>query len=289
MDVVLQDGALWDASGPPDGFELTFTDIAPSSYAVTLLGAPVGTDTATYSVVVTEGTPLTFPTGTFDGTGLSVTDVNNVLGGGGVISLSLSTRDAGTGDAIAIDGDNTTLDDTAGIPITIVTDGTTALGARTLTVAVNLTLGGTSGPVANSRPIQGAVTLTVWDLDGTVLLASFANGNTDLFSTRIYLVNPSGDPGNVSVRLFTLPIAGGANAQVGTTLVLGVLAAGGGLNIRLAEDVLTPLLIPLPYTTDGGNLFVEVTVEAEGVIGSGQVFQAGNLQSFGIFPLVALP
>ena len=172
--------------------------------------------------------------------------------------------------------------------IRITVDGTTALSARTLTVTVNLSLGGTSGPAANDHNISAATPLTVWSLNGTVLLAAFANGNTDTFSTRFYIVNPSGTAGNVSVRVFTLPIAGGANAQVGTTLALGSLAAGGALNIRFAEDVLTPLSIPLPYTTDGGNLIVEITIEANGVTGVGQVFQSGSLQSFGIFSLDAL-
>ncbi|MCH7805381.1 MAG: hypothetical protein IH937_15040 [Acidobacteria bacterium] len=129
--------------------------------------------------------------------------------------------------------------------------------------------------------------MTVWRLNGTVLLASFVNGNSALFSSRIYIVNPSGNAGNVTIRVFTLPIAGGANAQVGADLALGSLGAGAGLNIRLAEDVLTPLGISLPYTTDGGNLIVEVTIEATGVIGNAQVFQL-DLSSFGIYPLQAL-
>jgi len=410
VDVTLGDGALWDATIPPDGFELTFTDITPAFYTVTLLGTPAGSATATYSVVVTNGTPVAFPTGTFDGTGVGVEDVNNVLGGGGTISITMSTRDAGTGDpidtgaetdvwltssdavvmgevgttgsgvdagartvdvasgrldfdtaplntdatatvaiiangtsttpltnspadtayitlgddsldlvitgnltgittveysgvggddvtvsvsaadvtagsvTIAIPGDNTTLDDDD-ITITIVTDGATALLARTLSVAVNLTLGGTSGPTANSRGVQGVVDLTVWDLNGTVLIANFANGNNSTFNTRIYLFNPTNNAGNITVQVLTLPLSG-ASTSLGTVSI-GNLEAGSGRNIRLAEDILTPLSITLPYTADGGNLVLEITIEAESVNGVAQVFQL-DLSSFGIYPLPAL-
>ncbi len=55
----------------------------------------------------------------------------------------------------------------------------------------------------------------------------------------------------------------------------------------MAEDVLTPLGVTLPYTADGGNLVVEVVVEAAGVTGVGQVFQL-DLSSFGIYPLASV-
>ena len=47
-----------------------------------------------------------------------------------------------------------------------------------------------------------------------------------------------------------------------TPLDLGTLEARSALNLKLAEDILTPLGITTPYTTDGGNLTLEFTIEA---------------------------
>ena len=64
---------------------------------------------------------------------------------------------------------------------------------------------------------------------------------------------------------------------------LGLLDARSSRNIKIAEDVLSALGIPLPYTADGGNLTVEFTVGAENVRGVAQVF-SDNLV-FGTYPL----
>ncbi len=104
----------------------------------------------------------------------------------------------------------------------------------------------------------------------TILLANFANGNTDFFKSRVYLWNPSAGAGNVSVRVFTLEQTGFSTllGMVG----LGTLEARSGRNIKLEEDILTPLGILLPYTTDGGNLTLEFTIQAAAVRGAAQVF-----------------
>jgi hypothetical protein len=64
---------------------------------------------------------------------------------------------------------------------------------------------------------------------------------------------------------------------------LGALGAKSGLNLKLVEDILTPLGITPPYTDDGGNLTLEFTIEAENVRGVAQVF-SGSL-AFGTYPL----
>ena len=51
----------------------------------------------------------------------------------------------------------------------------------------------------------------------------------------------------------------------------------------MAEDVLTPLRIALPYTDDGGNLTLEFTIEAPDVRGAAQVFSSSF--AFGTYPL----
>ena len=122
----------------------------------------------------------------------------------------------------------------------------------------------------------------------TVLVANFINGNSDAFSSRAYLFNPSDSDGNVTVRVFTLPLSDGtAQELTGTPLDLGTLEARSALNIKLAEDILTPLGITTPYTTDGGNLTLEFTIQAADVRGAAQVFSSSF--AFGVYPLQEIP
>ena len=89
------------------------------------------------------------------------------------------------------------------------------------------------------------------------------NGNNDAFNSRVYLWNPSQCAGDVTVRVFTLPLTGGLAQELTVTpLFVGTLGAKSALNVKLAEDILTPLGITLPYTTDGGNLTLEFTIQA---------------------------
>ena len=115
----------------------------------------------------------------------------------------------------------------------------------------------------------------------TVLVANFMNGNNAVFNSRVYLCNPSATAGNVTVRVITLPNTGNS-VDLGT-VDLGVLGASEARNIKLAEDILVPLGIPLPYTDDGGNLTLEFTVEAPDILGAGQVFSSDL--AFGTYPL----
>jgi len=118
----------------------------------------------------------------------------------------------------------------------------------------------------------------------TVLVANFTNGNDDAFNSRVYLWNPSEGAGDVTVRVFTLPITGGLAQELTTApLDLGTLAGKSGLNIKVAEDILTLLGITPPYTTDGGNLTLEFTIQAADVVGAAQVFSSDI--AFGTYPL----
>ena len=122
----------------------------------------------------------------------------------------------------------------------------------------------------------------------TVLVANFVNGNSDAFSSRAYLFNPSDSDGNVTVRVFTLPLSDGtAQELTGPPLDLGTLEARSALNLKLVEDILIPLGIALPYTTDGGNLTLEFTIQAADVRGTAQVFSSSF--AFGTYPLQQLP
>ena len=118
----------------------------------------------------------------------------------------------------------------------------------------------------------------------SILLANFVNGNTDAFNSRVYLWNPSGSSGDVTVRVFTLPLTGGLAQELTTApLNLGTLGAQSALNVKLVEDILAPLGITLPYTTDGGNLTLEFTIQAADVRGTAQVFSSSF--AFGTYPL----
>ena len=122
----------------------------------------------------------------------------------------------------------------------------------------------------------------------TVLVANFTNGNNATLNSRAYLWNPSASGGEITVRIFTLPLDGGLAQELTTTpLSLGTLEATSARNIKLAEDILTPLGITLPYTTDGGNLTLELTIQAADVRGATQVFESDF--AFGTYPMQEIP
>jgi len=125
----------------------------------------------------------------------------------------------------------------------------------------------------------------------TVLVANFMNGNNDALNSRVYLWNPSASAGEVNVRVFTLPIAGGLAEELTTTpLGLGSLGARSARNIKLAEDILDQLPgITTPYKTDGGNLTLEFTIGAADVLGAAQVFNTSLSLAFGTYPLQEIP
>ena len=122
----------------------------------------------------------------------------------------------------------------------------------------------------------------------TLLVANFMNGNNGAFNSRVYLWNPSASAGQVTVRVFTLPLTTGiARELAGPPLDLGTLEARSALNLKLVEDILIPLGIALPYTTDGGNLTLEFTIQAVDVRGAAQVFSSDF--AFGTYPLQEIP
>jgi hypothetical protein len=160
-----------------------------------------------------------------------------------------------------------------------IVDGNTALVARTLTAGVNLKLDAYSANNRNLVPSNTAV--TVWELNGTMLTAHWVNGNNSFLNSRIYLWNP-GSAGEVWIQVYTLPNGTGGSTLLGT-LSWGTLRAASAANIKLAEDILGPLGIPLPYIDDGGNLMLVITVRAPGVSGISQTF-SGTF-AYGTYPL----
>ncbi len=118
----------------------------------------------------------------------------------------------------------------------------------------------------------------------SVLIANFVNGNNDVFNSRVYLWNPSQSAGEVTVQVFTLPLNGGITEELTSgPFSLEVLRARSAINIKLAEDILTPAGITTPYVGDGGNLTLEFTIQAADVRGVAQVFS--DSLAFGTYPL----
>jgi hypothetical protein len=189
-------------------------------------------------------------------------------------------------------------------PITFSVDGVTALGTRTISISVDeILVGGgidaaASTTKAATNSVLGSTTVTVWSFNGTILVAHWLNGNNSVYASRIYLWNSSAVSGLVTVRVFTEPlVGGGASTELttpGTPLSLGSLAASSAVNIKLAEDILQPLITagatwgPLPYTTNAGNLVVEVTIRATGARGAYQTFNNAGTATFGLCPLTVI-
>jgi len=129
---------------------------------------------------------------------------------------------------------------------------------------------------------KDTATVTVTVTNPTVLVANFMNGNDTSLASRIYLWNPTVSAGNVTVRVFTLERSG-ASTLLGT-VDLGDLEAISARNIKLAEDILEPLG-RRPHTDNGGNLMLELTIEAANVLGAAQVFNNSLTLAFGTYPL----
>ena len=257
-------------------------------------GATVGIDGSVSGVLAAGGTAYTLVAGdkvelVITGTLTGITTITWDVGGVATVkSVSAAEVTAGSTTLTITGSDLSSLDASAN-SIRITVDGSTALSERTLQLTIKLVLsGGAGGPVATTE-LQGATNLTIWTLNGTVLIANFQNGNNGLFASRMYLFNSSTSAGNVTARVWTLPKSGGTPGveKLLGTVAIGSIGAGAGRNIHLDTEILANIVtITLPYTDDGGNLVVEITIEAPDVTGVGQVYNATTLASFGIFPMV---
>lgn len=170
-------------------------------------------------------------------------------------------------------------------PIVFTVDGTTTLLKRTITLAVNLVgVTGTPGTTqVNSRSLASADTVTVWTLNGTVLLTNWTSGNSTYYNGRIYLFNPSVVDGEVTVDVYPLPTTYDASAPLtpAAGLSLGVLKSKAGINIKVS-DIMAALGMN-PYTANGGNLVIQLIINAPFVVGYSNVFS--NNFSFGTVQL----
>lgn len=151
--------------------------------------------------------------------------------------------------------------------IIINVDGTTALNTRTINVT-SVTFTSSSGTGSKVTTNIGTTTVfTVWTYNGTILFAPFVNGNTTLFKSRAYVCIPqsSGTTG-ATIKILKQPVTGSSGTALATVTTTEPIATQGCLNFRV-EDILTAGGIPLPYTTDGGNLAMEFTIIASKAVG----------------------
>lgn len=266
-------------------------------------GASLGIDNSVPGILRLDGTQYTL--GANSSVTLVITSPDGDLAGiksitfNGFHSGSMNT--AHTQYTITIPGNDSCLNDLTAKDIDIEVFGNIVLNRRHLNIAVSVTYataaagGYPADAVASFTPNPRTLLtgqLSVWTMNGTVLLSTFQNGNYDFFKSRMYIYNPSAIDGLVTVDLYSLPAgftAGFATSTLVGSVELGTLSAHSGVNIRLAEDVLAQLYTPLaPYVTNNGNLIAVVTINAANCVGSSQVYNNAGTLAFGTNPMVAI-
>jgi hypothetical protein len=261
--------------------------------SVTDGGASVGIDGAVSGILSEAGTQFT----TTSSETIDFEFFGNLSGikeiswdGSPKVTKTLDDTDrAGISVLLSVPGNNGNITGGTETKLEIVVDGTTVLAERTLAITVILNRAGTLSDIT----LVASTQMTQWTFNGTVLLANFQNGNTNVFASRMYIFNPSTTAGAISARLWTLPVAGGSETFLGSvpSSALGNIGAMAGRNIKLFEDIIgtnglgLTLVQLLIATANSGNVVVEITVEATNVTGVAQVYNPVTLQSFGIFPM----
>jgi hypothetical protein len=192
---------------------------------------------------------------------------------------------------LLIPGNNASLaaGTTSRVLITTTTANTTQLYApQVFTVEVNALYVAADGLTSPRNLVASNSTLTSWTLNGTTLISLFQNGNNAFLFGRMYIWNASSQSGTISAIVYTLPTtAGTPSAVLGTLNNFATIGATAGLNIRLAEDILTPLGVTLPYTTNAGNLVVVLNITASNCSGWSNVFSSAI--SYGVNTMVGSP
>jgi hypothetical protein len=172
------------------------------------------------------------------------------------------------------------------VPIYITVDGVTPLVSRVLLVTITYT---SNNPGNSGDTVDSNDPLTAWTYNGSVLISNFGNGNTNAWRTRFYFWNYDEDPSSILVRVFTLPTDGSqsqllpvANPQ--QLVFSNNIMANSGLTVRL-EDILNQLGVPLPFTTWGGNLYIEFSFGSPEVVGWTQTFDPSATHFMGMIQM----
>jgi hypothetical protein len=186
---------------------------------------------------------------------------------------------------ISVPADHGFLTDFDGAHVRFTVDGTTPLDPRTFQVAVNYV----PASPGLTRNLISTTNITVWSMNGTILVCNFLNGNTDAFVSRSYLWNPTSIPGPVQIDVYTLVADDSANPRVWLgTVPFGAnpafnMAGVSGVNIK-TQDVLSYIGIATPYTTNGGNLTFVFSIGSPGDTGVCNVFDRATTHSMSTSP-----
>lgn len=207
------------------------------------------------------GTDINF-TLTFTG---NMTGIKNIKWGEHSCELTTTTG------KIAIPGTNGCFDDD--VRITINVTGTTPLDKRVLDVTVDYTVAHNSS--LNDTALA-ATPLTEWCYNGSMLISSFSQANTNSWRTRYYIWNYDKEPSSILVRVLTLPIDGAIGSQalgLGQVVYRYTVAGNSGITIKL-EDVLVDIGAQGPQLgPDGnGNMYAEFSFGSQRTVGWTSIF-----------------
>jgi len=183
--------------------------------------------------------------------------------------------------------------------IRIYVDGTTPLDDRMLFIQIDSVIA--INPANNNTELL-TTSLTEWEVNGTILVANYANANTGFWRSRFYIWNAMEKPAVVIVSVKTLPLSdhplspGQVQPLVPGTALKSELVGGhmltysfmipgqmggSGITIKL-EDILNQLGVTMPYLgPDGnGNVYVEFAVGAKACSGWVQTFSSDATTTF---------
>lgn len=147
---------------------------------------------------------------------------------------------------------------------------------------------------------SSAFNVTTGSANSSVLTALWQNGNNTFWTGRMYIWNPSTQTGTITANVYTIPTPLAATTApstlLGTFTLSQTIPPGGGLNLRFYEDILSKIPAnanaavqwlgsPNPYTFNGGNLKVVLTITASGCIGWSNVF--GTTLSYGMATMMS--
>jgi hypothetical protein len=260
-------------------------------------GARIGIGYASTLPLKGDGTPFALAAG--DTVRFTLTSSNDLSGlltatGGSITWGGIAATTVAGSTKINVAGNNANIG-LGYLPFVFTVDGSTTLPTRTIFAQIDLVLVAGSTQAGGSRNLQaGTTTATVWNFNGSVLVANWLSGNTALYSSRIYIWNPSTLAGDVTARVFSMQPVGGTVVSTelttpGAPFALGIISGATSMNIKLQEDILAFLpTVTLPYTINGGNLTVEVTIRASGVKGTAQVFKKDGTMAFGQVDLMVV-
>jgi len=236
--------------------------------------------------------------------GASLVQVANL----GVPGLSAAQKACTAATSIAIPGTNAALPLNPINPVGLLPSGgttTTALktinsGETLVKRSININAGYSYlvGFFTTTVNVVPATTLTIWDYNGSVLLANWVNANTAAFKSRFYIFNESSVSGaTIFAKVYSIPLITSTTpgAQIGNTVTFTqTLAAGAGMTIRL-EDIVNAANSGMTATNLAGpdgsfNVAVEFLIFApqnsgvlsQAVSGYVQTMNLNATMSFGL-------